>query len=379
MTGVAVGQSDTVDIKPQRFGHRHNAFGFLRLLFASLVIVAHTPEIYDGDRSREILTRIFGTISFGDLAVDGFFVISGYLITSSYLASSSWRKYALKRIARIYPGFIVATAICIFVVAPIGGASLALSARDWVSVFVRALALQEPDIGTVFPGTYYGVLDGSMWTIAYEFKCYILVLLLGLAGVLSRRNLVLVLTFAILVLSTAMVIQGAEGGPITPAHAPTSIFGPGVVRNIVLANLHQTVRLMAVFMTGACYFLFRDNVRFTRAGLLVAFAALAGCLFVGRLANLGAAIFGGYLILATAKWAVGGVLERVNNENDISYGVYLYAWPVTKLLLHWWPEMPMLGVGVAALAVSCGCGWLSYKLVEQPAMEMVRRRRVALA
>ena len=53
---------------------RSNNFGFLRLLFATLVIVAHSPEIIDGNRSRELLTRAFGTVSFGIIAVDRSFL-----------------------------------------------------------------------------------------------------------------------------------------------------------------------------------------------------------------------------------------------------------------------------------------------------------------
>ena len=49
---------------------RANNFGVLRLLFAYLVIVAHSPELVDGNASRELLTQIFGTITFGGLAVD---------------------------------------------------------------------------------------------------------------------------------------------------------------------------------------------------------------------------------------------------------------------------------------------------------------------
>ena len=65
--------------KPNRFDQHRNAFGFLRLTFASLVIVSHVPEIVDNDSRREILHQITGVLTFGNFAVWGFFVISGYL------------------------------------------------------------------------------------------------------------------------------------------------------------------------------------------------------------------------------------------------------------------------------------------------------------
>lgn len=67
---------------------RPDGFGFVRLLLATLVIVPHTTELIDGNRSRELLTSIFGTLSFGEIAVNGFFVVSGF----SLLAASSNRR-----------------------------------------------------------------------------------------------------------------------------------------------------------------------------------------------------------------------------------------------------------------------------------------------
>ena len=152
--------SNSEEIK--RFGEHQNAFGFLRLIFASLVIVSHTPELVDGNRSRELLTQLFGTISFGELAVDSFFIISGYLIAGSFLKKPVVSSFLIRRIARIYPGFIVASLVCILVVAPLAGASMAdILAKSLHSVKLMVL-LQSPGSSNVFKGTFYPVLNGAM-------------------------------------------------------------------------------------------------------------------------------------------------------------------------------------------------------------------------
>jgi peptidoglycan/LPS O-acetylase OafA/YrhL len=102
-----------------------NNFGALRLFFAVLVMLSHSFELVDGDRSREILTRIFGNLSFGELGVDGFFLISGYLITKSFQDSRSTGEYVLKRVLRIYPGYVVAYLLCVLALGPFVGGQLA--------------------------------------------------------------------------------------------------------------------------------------------------------------------------------------------------------------------------------------------------------------
>jgi peptidoglycan/LPS O-acetylase OafA/YrhL len=56
----------------------------------------------EGDRRLELLTRLFGSISFGELAVSCFFLLSGYLIASSWPRRPELVDYFTKRIRRIY-------------------------------------------------------------------------------------------------------------------------------------------------------------------------------------------------------------------------------------------------------------------------------------
>lgn len=358
----------------KRSGHHENTFGFLRLLFALLVIISHIPEIHDGDRRHEILTQIFGTISFGEISVDAFFFISGYLITGSYLSSSTAGSYALKRIARIYPGFLVASLLCLIVVAPLGGGSLHISTNAWGSAVVRALLLMPPDLGTVFSGTYYPALDGPMWTISYEFRCYAIILFLGLTGVLARRDFIIFITITFLVLS---VVEFAPHVAVATIEAsfrgPPSIRSLHEIKTALIGGFRENIRLIAIFLTGSSYFLFKEKIYQSPTSLLVASLALCVCMFSAPLVNAGTAIFGGFLILAAAKKATGGLLERVNNEDDLSYGVYLYAWPITKLVFWWWPALPVLWAGIFVLLSACLFGWLSWRFVEKPAMTLLRK------
>jgi hypothetical protein len=64
---------------------RNTRMDALRILFALLVLLSHSQEIPTGDRETEylsILTHRY--ITFGDLGVDGFFLLSGFLILKSW-------------------------------------------------------------------------------------------------------------------------------------------------------------------------------------------------------------------------------------------------------------------------------------------------------
>jgi peptidoglycan/LPS O-acetylase OafA/YrhL len=102
--------------------------------------------------------------------------------------------------------------------------------------------------------------------------------------------------------------------------------------------------------------------------------ALVISLFAPATVNLSVAILGGYLILWFASLGGQTICSRINNENDISYGVYLYAWPVTKLILWYWPDMNIVLVGVLTLIGAAGMGAVSWHLLEKPIMYKVRRK-----
>jgi len=354
-----------------RFSHS-NAFGSLRLLLASFVIISHVPELYYGSRDFEAINAIFGTVSLGDIAVDGFFIISGYLITASVVGSPTNWAYLKKRLARIYPGFLCAYLICVGIVAPLGGATMPGNPGEFFSVLMRALLLQPPNLGTVFAGSPFPFLNTPMWTISIEFKCYLLTLLLWWLGVLGRRRWLLGVTIIVL-LANLFIQLDHYPFDMTPTERPIpNVFNGAEWQTLVLGNKRGWVRLTGMYLSGTCFYLFRDLVRFRLSFVIGAAVCLSMCLFFDPLANLATGIFGAYLVFAIAMGNTENLLAKINNRNDISYGVYLYGWPVTKLLIDNVHNLSSTGVAVLALAFSYLAGWLSWHLIEKPWMRRAR-------
>ncbi len=343
---------------------KENNFGALRLGFASMVILAHSPEILDGNRSRELVTRIFGsTESFGSLGVDGFFIISGFLVTRSWLSCDGVADYARRRILRIFPGFAVASMVCAFVVAPLFGAgTAALSPWRIASEMVRLPLLMAPHADGVFPGLPIQSLDVPMWTIPYEFRCYILVALLGMAAVLSSRS-----RFAIAPIVLACL---AAAGLADSNNQPgQSLFG------LAFGSAEHNVRLFGMFGAGMVFALFRERIPFTDMAAALAAVVLAAGLFSSLLCNLAIGSAGAYLILWVAYRVPVIAISRFTNRTDLSYGIYLYAWPIQSAIAFLTHRAinPWAMSGVTLLLAS-GAAWVSWTIIEKPAIGLAKKR-----
>lgn len=335
-----------------------NNFGALRLALAYLVILAHSPEILDGNTSRELLTRAFGTLSFGELAVDGFFIISGYLITSSYQHSTSPASFMAKRVLRIYPGFVVAFLLCVYLLAPwVGGApgSYRLGlAPD--SLFGSLLLLRSPQVPGVFAGAHYPHLNGATWTIKWEFLAYLFVLAVGLLGLLKKRGVIAAVALLALALNAAL-----QGGLLPPPLESS------------VSRLAAPIRFLGLFASGAVFYLFRDRIVYRPRYAAVALLAGLGLMCFHLTAEAAVATLGGYLLFFMALHVRSERLARVGVKNDYSYGVYLYAWPIQATIVWLQPGIsPWLLFALTCLGV-VPFAMLSWFAVEQPATRLRER------
>jgi peptidoglycan/LPS O-acetylase OafA/YrhL len=334
---------------------RNNNFNFLRLLLALLVLLSHSPELIDGDRHREILTNIFHRISFGELAVDGFFLLSGYLIVQSWQRRPKLDIFLRKRFLRIYPGFIVATLICVFLVIPLAVVPINFfTPVNFIIHLKEIILLSPPSSPPIFQGKPYPLLNGAMWTIAYEFRCYLLVAILGTIGALKKTTIWLSLSIIILLIYTFP-------GFTSIVHFPKPSYWFG--------NFSDFIRFLTFFCIGGCFYIFHAQIRYSRIRMVLALLILMISLSINNALNFSLPTVGAYLFFGFAFSNVP-LLKRFQTIPDASYGIYLYGWPVQKLLIWYFPLISPWLLFLLSAGVSLGCGLLSWYLIEKPCLQL---------
>lgn len=319
-------------------GRRDNALNFVRLGLAAAVVVGHTAPLGGFGETR------LGLIS--TVAVDGFFAISGYLIAGSR-ARLDLRTFLHRRAARIFPGFWVCLIVVGFGFAPVAAA---VSGQGWTPLdglrYVignAAFTIHEWTVGTTLTEAAYPQgWNGSLWTLGYELLCYVLAGLVLGAVQTSRQDRL------------------------------WSILGVAAVASLLLAphlvmapNETHFQRLAAHFAAGMVAWFLRDRIhaRWPTTSICAG-AVLAAWVILPA----GVAEPVSTLPLTYSLLALGALLPvRLGSRNDVSYGVYIYAFPVQQLMfLVAGRRLGEVGSMFAAFVLTLPLAWLSWRYVEQP-------------
>jgi peptidoglycan/LPS O-acetylase OafA/YrhL len=338
---------------------RNHQFDLLRIIFATLVLLSHAPEITDGTPSREIFHRFTrAPMTFGTVGVDGFFLLSGYLIVQSWLANPELFNFLRKRVLRIVPGYLIAvifSTLAVGLLAP----GVPHFFRGLNGQFVRSVVLlSSPVTPSVFPGRPYALVNGAMYTIAYEFRCYLLVAFLGLCGLLRRPFFVL--TTTILLLFSFFYSSSLERMR-WPRHVEMLIGQPIYI-----------FHLTAVYLLGCCFFLLRKRIAFRPKFSLAASLLMIACfVFTPSKGELAMLLCGGYLMFYFGQIRLTW-LSGMDRFPDISYGIYLYGWPVESLWIWFLRGSPWVAF-LGSTIICIGLGWLSWHFIERPALILKRR------
>lgn len=350
---------------------RANNFNTLRLAMALLVVWSHSFALWFGTEAGEPISRLFdGVYNAGNIGVLTFFTISGFLISLSYQRSPTILSYLGKRVARIHPGYMVATTLCSLVVVPL------LSDRLFGYVSADELAGMASNLllrNYIVPAPGFdGAINGSLWSIPFEFWCYLGVIGLFELGLFRRPILLPLLTLAVMLTRSWLDVTGRRP------------YG-GIIGDIIGME-YFWFKVLPPFLVGATVLAYRDHLPRLKSlaiGLPLVTVLSAWIPLTdnwhGLVTNLLLPPTLGYLIFFVA-FHPRIQLGDAARFGDFSYGCYLYAFPVQQLLhaafrYEGIQAFPLyLGASVAASLIA---GVLSWYLVERwfEAKRLRRHRR----
>ncbi|WP_161988567.1 acyltransferase family protein [Pedococcus bigeumensis] len=342
----------------------------------------------------------------GYLGVDVFFVISGFLITALLLAeldrwgSVDLAAFWIRRVRRLLP------ALLLVMVAVVAYAQFLAQPAQRAQLRGDGFAtlLYYSNWRFIYAGESYFAQYGDpsplrhTWSLAIEEQWYLVLplVLTGLAalGFLSRRAL------------AAGFALGAVASALWAAH----LYNPDVDPSRVYYGTDTRVQGL---LTGACLAALlgsrawagrartsKGQVRYLALGpwtLPLGRQALAHGVGIAGLGAVAAAMLflpdsssflyrGGFLVVALASGAViyasrlPGPLATLLSLpplrwlGRISYGVYLWHWPVIVVLSSERTGLGGLGLALVRIAVTLGLSELSYRLVELPVRRGALRR-----
>jgi len=326
---------------------KDNNFNLVRIYLSLSVLFYHAFEL---SRQKELsfLNRIFNV----DRAVDAFFVISGYLIMKSCERSFSNKEYFLKRIRRIYPAYLVVVALSAllgFLISTYSPAEYFRSILVYKYLLANVLFLNflQPDLPGVFDNNFFHAVNGSLWTLKVEIGYYLLVPLI----VALRSRIRPALLYSLLFLFSVTWY-------LTMLHLYNTRHAA-----IFLFLSRQLPGELLYFILGAAISLFDDKPFFRKA---LAWLGLPATLLL--FLPLGTITDSLLLAIAVFFFALRlPALRYPFRKEDISYGLYIYHFPVMQTLIWMgvYQHSPMLGLAMS-LFITMLLSLLSWFLIEKP-------------
>ncbi len=345
-------------LQAREFPYRDNSLNLFRLILAFLVLFAHAYYIVGRSDSPG-----FNGENLGGWAVIGFFVISGFLITRSRFRTDAGT-FLVHRIARIMPAFVMCLLVTAFVFGPVaqlithgtlaGYLTTAPTPLEyiWGNFFLHVDQYQIGQSLSTVP--YANAWNGSLWTLYFEFLCYLAVWVLGGLAIYRRSIVFVGALWAVSVVVRIFTAFGIDGG----LDADFGLFS----------------RLLPYFLGGSLIYLVVHRwglmpmvgiLSIPVAGVLMVLVPVAG-------GPLAAPLIGYALLYLSTLIRQPAWIAR----NDVSYGFYIYAWPVQQLVV-------ILGGAAFGMAVYLGIttivtfvfGWLSWVLVERRFIRLAKGAR----
>ncbi len=343
----------------QALDRRCNNFDLFRLLAALTVIYGHSFALAPAPGFEDSLFKLTGHHS-AAMAVKFFFFLSGLLVTDSLLARRSVPQFVIARLFRIWPALVFVLLASIFVIGPVAtNLDLAtyFSQSQTYLYFKHQILMQTwgtqslgyYDLPGIFVGNNYERnVNASLWSLVAEVYAYIALAAVFLIGLMEKRLATLLITLIVIdsLLPSRIIFTFLPTGNEDFSYLPFC-FASGAF----LAIHKDRITIDASLLLGLALlaYLFKENLGGTHLFYLTAFASM--------------------LYLATRHW----VIHKIRLPFDVSYGTFLWGFPIQQLLSKYLPNVTGGGHVILAMLLAILAGTASWLLVEKRSIAIGKR------
>ncbi len=345
---------------------RQNNLNLLRLVFALMVLVTHSYPLTRGAGPQgSDFAAPYLRFSLGTLGVFGFFFISGLLVTRSLLSRCNLMDFLRARCLRIFPGLVVVLLVTGFIVGPLATElppTEYFSSRDTLTYIPYNLLLifQIDKLPGVFTSNPFpNAVNGSLWTLPIEFSCYIA---LGAvwACVRTYNRKLSHLVAAVWIIMTALFMMKLLLYPLVKL---------ALYHHAVPGEWGKMLYFTLSFCCGSLVYILRKRI--------VLSLPISLCMLIAGIVTNYALLFTEVIFLISffyfvlsAAFFKSKLLLTYNNIGDLSYGVYIYTFPIQQLIAWRLHDVSAMSLCLLALPPTLLCAALSWHFVEKPALAL---------
>jgi peptidoglycan/LPS O-acetylase OafA/YrhL len=341
----------------EKMEHTDN-FDFLRIVAASVVIVGHAYPI-NGEPYPSILNTplsVYGVMFF--------FSISGYLVSQSWVNDPEPVRFFLKRCLRIFPALVAVVLLSVFVLGPL---VTTLSAHEYFTNGSTYFYLRNVALNIIYnlPGVFEHApialaTNGSLWSLPAECLMYLVTpAVMLIAGRIKP--------LAFFVLSVCMACAAV--------YIQVDYKGQRLV--MYGTEVRAALAMGAYFAGGALLAVSRSIPLRTEYAVFASFIYVLGAI-------LPTGPYQAYISATLSSltipyvWIVAGrhstqLLNSAGKRGDLSYGLYLYAFPIQQTLRYEFPAMPLIAQIALTFALTIPCAALSWHFIERTALKFKPR------
>lgn len=330
---------------------RDNNFDILRFLAALQVLIGHCINCL-GNKNYHWFVSISG--------IYVFFIISGFLITRSWCDNPNIFLFLKKRILRIFPALIMVVLFTALILCPIV-TTLPLKEYFTDSAFFdyfKNIFLYE--IYHLLPGVFETnplntSVNSSLWTLPLEFFMYCLIAFFGITKILNKKYFHFV--FILFTISLFYIL--------------THFF---VVKHTYI----QFVDLLTLFFISSCFYIYRKKIVLSFPLFIICLIIFVSDIIISYKIGVILEYFRflslPYIIIYIAYCKIP-YINNFGKYGDFSYGIYLWAFPISQTLLYFWlNKFNVFTYILSVFIITLFIAILSFKFIEKPALKLKNKK-----